>query len=290
MKLLFGARQIAVAMVASVVAFLFRQRSTTTTSGILWMDWESMTIQEREEFVFVQETIHNNSTHQQQVHSHLWKEYSHLGITNSSSFHPVILFPQVQTTDHKRLPFYRVLNLTSTRMRHNDDKEERIPFSVGKYNEVRFHLYKTDLFATGSSPRIVHMGIDLGGPVGTPVFAFTHGIVRHSGYNPAKGDYGNVIVVEHWIHKQQKLLWALYGHLSNASIGHSHVGKQVRRGDIVGWIGNSHENGGWLPHVHFQLSVTPTNTHDMPGVVSLDDRDMALQQYPDPRIVLGVLY
>eukprot|EP00590_Aulacoseira_subarctica_P002401 CAMPEP_0172424902 /NCGR_PEP_ID=MMETSP1064-20121228/28749_1 /TAXON_ID=202472 /ORGANISM="Aulacoseira subarctica , Strain CCAP 1002/5" /LENGTH=300 /DNA_ID=CAMNT_0013167341 /DNA_START=59 /DNA_END=961 /DNA_ORIENTATION=+ len=300
MKLFFGARQIAVAIAGSAVALLLlpayhvlQQRSTTTTRRIrpLLIDWENLTIQEREEFVFVQESIHNNSTHQKQVYSHLWKEYSDLGITSSSSFHPVVLFPQVKTTakyKHKLLPFYRVLNLTLTRMPQKEE-EQWFPFSVGKYNEARFHLYETDLFATGSSPRIVHMGIDLGAPVGTPVFAFTDGIVLHSGYNPAKGDYGNAIVVEHWIHRKRKL-WALCGHLSNASIVHSYVGKHIQRGEIVGWIGNVHENGGWLPHVHFQLSISPPDTHDMAGVVSLEDRDMALKQYPDPRIVLGVLY
>jgi hypothetical protein len=44
------------------------------------------------------------------------------------------------------------------------------------------------------------------------------------------------------------------------------------------------------PHVHFQLSIEPPETHDMPGAVALADRNKALVQYPDPRWVLGEIY
>ena len=43
-------------------------------------------------------------------------------------------------------------------------------------------------------------------------------------------------------------------------------------------------------HVHFQLSIEPPDTHDMPGAVTLEDRPKALVKYPDPRYVLGMLY
>jgi len=35
--------------------------------------------------------------------------------------------------------------------------------------------------------------------------------------------------------------------------------------------------------------VEPT-THDLPGVVSPLEREQALRDYPDPRLVLGPLY
>ena len=55
-------------------------------------------------------------------------------------------------------------------------------------------------------------------------------------------------------------------------------------------MGAHDENGGWEPHLHFQLSYQEPETHDMPGVVAPSDRDEALQIYPDPRLVLGALY
>ena len=58
----------------------------------------------------------------------------------------------------------------------------------------------------------------------------------------------------------------------------------------IGWFGDKSENGGWEPHVHFQLSLERPESCDMPGVVNPEDRDSALMKYPDPRLVLGQIY
>jgi len=55
-------------------------------------------------------------------------------------------------------------------------------------------------------------------------------------------------------------------------------------------MGEKHENGGWEPHVHFQLSLIEPKVPDLPGVVRRADREQALVDYPDPRLVLGALY
>jgi murein DD-endopeptidase MepM/ murein hydrolase activator NlpD len=43
------------------------------------------------------------------------------------------------------------------------------------------------------------MGIDIGGPVDTPIHAFADGSILHFGYNSAHGDYGHVIITKHEI-------------------------------------------------------------------------------------------
>ena len=50
------------------------------------------------------------------------------------------------------------------------------------------------------------------------------------------------------------------------------------------------KNGGWPPHVHFQLSLIEPKTCDLPGVVSEENHEVALKVFPDPRHVLGNLY
>ena len=82
----------------------------------------------------------------------------------------------------------------------------------------------------------------------------------------------------------------LYGHLDAASTADKRAGDIVRRGDVIGWLGAPSENGGWPPHVHFQLSLAEPEGHDMPGVVSDTQHSKALETYPDPRQVLGPLY
>jgi murein DD-endopeptidase MepM/ murein hydrolase activator NlpD len=160
------------------------------------------------------------------------------------------------------------------------------PWWIGRYDEDRRNLYATELFTADS--RTIHMGIDLGGPVGTPVHAFADGWIHAAGYNPADGDYGCTLVLRHVVDGTE--LWMLLGHLSQASIRDAAVGRAVKAGEVVGWLGDRHENGGWPPHVHVQLARVAPATFDLPGAVSRAERSQARRLYPDPRTVLGPLY
>ena len=224
-------------------------------------------------------------------------------------------------------------------MYHDDDRNQNgnetttTKTYVGRYDEDRIGLYTSDLFrsnkdithtattSTGSNGpnnctfRSVHVGIDLsiGGRVGTPVYAFIDGRIHSVGYNSDLGDYGNVLVVEHFwdrphhhstnghpnnndtttkTNPEKVTVYALYGHLSDESILFKQENDTVRKGQIIGYIGNVYENGGWYtPHLHFQLSTAPPEQpHDMPGAICPDDRNRWLSQYLDPRYVLGALH
>ena len=189
---------------------------------------------------------------------------------SSESFHPVVNLPDK----------YKILDLTKGSW--NSDKNE---FSIGKYDEYRPNVYTTNLFEEN---RNIHVGIDIGGPVGTPCMAFMDGIIHNFGYNQEAGDYGNVVITEHKI--MGKKFWSLYGHLDSESILNKVEGQLVKKGEIIGHFGSKQENGGWEPHLHFQLSLIEPITHDLPGVVAPEDRLQALQDYPDPRLILGPLY
>jgi len=158
-------------------------------------------------------------------------------------------------------------------------------FDIGRYDELRPGMYSTELFSDG---RFLHIGIDIGAPVGTPCMAFDDGEVSHFGYNAADGDYGYVIITKHIV--GEKPIWALYGHLSADSIKGKKIGQKISRGEVICWMGDRHENGGWDSHLHFQLSINEPETHDMPGVVNPENREKALEKYPDPRLVLGPIY
>jgi peptidoglycan LD-endopeptidase LytH len=185
-------------------------------------------------------------------------------------------------------------------------------FRLGRYDENRIALYSSELFQDVSNQidgysgaRTVHLGIDLGAPALTPIYTFDTGIIHSMGYNPALGDYGHVIVIQYNTTTSTGTTtpyWALYGHLDRASTTSTTTNKKksshplrpgqvVQKGDVIGWIGDMEDNGGWYaPHLHFQISLQEPTTHDMPGAVSVPDRDRALIQYPDPRYVLGPLY
>ena len=158
-------------------------------------------------------------------------------------------------------------------------------YTIGRYDELRPNVYNTPLF---EGVRNIHMGIDIGGPVGTEVCAFADGTIHSFGYNEAAGDYGHVVITQHTLDGVD--LWALFGHLDSGSTAGKEAGQQVSAGEVIGRFGRFTENGGWPPHVHIQLSYVEPDTHDMPGVVSKDDHAQALERFPDPQLVLGTLY
>ena len=151
--------------------------------------------------------------------------------TASVDFHPVVDLPKN----------YEVLDLTK-----NSWNLPETEFCIGKYDEYRPNMYNTNIF---DGIRNIHMGIDIGGPVGTSCMAFTDGVISHYGYNPEPGDYGNVVITKHRI--SQITIWALYGHLDYLSIVNKSVGQRVSAGEMIGNFGNNKENGGWEPHLHF---------------------------------------
>ncbi|GKY90558.1 hypothetical protein MPSEU_000029500 [Mayamaea pseudoterrestris] len=174
-------------------------------------------------------------------------------------------------------------------------------FAIGRYDENRVNMYTSPMFDDVNHDidgyagrRTIHVGIDLGGPVGTPVYSCCDGTVHSAGYNGELGDYGYVLVVEHCIQREHGssdiVFYALYGHL-DGSVKQWNTGDVVKAGQVLAKIGDYHENGGWLaPHVHFQIATTAPETHDMPGAVCVNDRRQALIDYPDPRYILGELY
>jgi len=190
---------------------------------------------------------------------------------SSYNFHPVVFLPSK----------YSVLDLSGD----NVNVKPETDFWIGRYNEIRKNLYSAELF---EGIRNIHVGIDIGAPVGTPCMSFSDGVIKFFGYNPQIGDYGNVIITEHEF--DSIYLWALYGHLDSKSIQFKKIGQPISRGEVIGHMGNQYENGGWPSHLHFQLSFIEPATHDLPGVVSADEHFQSLQDFPDPRLVLGALY
>lgn len=87
-----------------------------------------------------------------------------------------------------------------------------------------------------------HLGTDFGAPVGTPVYAFSAGVVKKFGM---RGAMGNMIEVDHGggIH-------TYYGHLHGFAKGLK-VGKKIKKGETIGFVGNTGRSTG--PHLHFGL-------------------------------------
>jgi 4-aminobutyrate aminotransferase-like enzyme/Ser/Thr protein kinase RdoA (MazF antagonist)/murein DD-endopeptidase MepM/ murein hydrolase activator NlpD len=162
--------------------------------------------------------------------------------------------------------------------------------AIGRYNEPR-GVYTSPQFAAegndGREWRTVHLGIDLFAEAGTPLFAPLDGVVHALKNNAVALDYGPTVILKHTAGELS--FYTLYGHLSVDSLERLQVGQTVRRGEQVAKIGTYPTNGGWPPHVHFQV-VTDMLGRDgeFPGVAPAVRRDVWLSLSPDPNLILGI--
>lgn len=159
------------------------------------------------------------------------------------------------------------------------------PALIGGYGEDRSVYRGSSLFASGRSgdeePRTIHLGVDVWTDAGTPVAAPRDGRVHSFANNSSFGDYGGTVILEHDVDGGK--MHALYGHLALCSLEGKTVGAVVEAGEVFAWLGAPQENGGWPPHLHFQLIVDPAGYRgDYPGVARASERELWLRRCPDP--------
>jgi hypothetical protein len=163
---------------------------------------------------------------------------------------------------------------------------QNVPYGIGLYGEHR-HVYATPQFADRASVerRTVHMGIDVFAPAGTPVHAPLAGVVRSVVYNADPLDYGHTLILQH---DGPAPFYTLYGHMGATLPGLCAVGDRVTPGQIIAHFGDWHENGGWAPHMHFQVMSTMLDQNDgnFFGVGHKGLWPVWSQICPDPNLIL----
>lgn len=162
---------------------------------------------------------------------------------------------------------------------------------VGRYDEAR-SIYSAPSFGGGGNPtderRTIHLGVDLFAAAGTAVNAPLDGSVHAFANNASAQDYGPVIVLRHETDDGTPF-FTLYGHLSLDSLAGLSVGQRIARGQRIGAIGAADVNGGWPPHLHFQLIVDLLDLGtEFPGVASDSAREVWRSLSPDPNVVLRI--
>lgn len=167
-------------------------------------------------------------------------------------------------------------------------KKANAEIGHGGYAEHR-HLYgRSENFdVRDEESRCIHLGIDLWGKLGTPIYAPLEGFVHSFQYNAAYLDYGATIILEHELDGVK--FYSLYGHLSMKSLEGLSVGQLIEKGKLIAHFGDYHENGGWAPHLHFQLMTDMLgNKGDFIGVSSKSEMDYYLNICPNPSDALGL--
>ncbi len=94
-------------------------------------------------------------------------------------------------------------------------------------------IYKTPKF---------HAGMDFSGDTGTEIFATGDGVIDFQGWQQG---YGNTVIINHGYGYK-----TLYAHL-NGFVKKQRVGKKVKRGDVIAYMGNTGKSTG--PHLHYEV-------------------------------------
>lgn len=101
-----------------------------------------------------------------------------------------------------------------------------------------FYGYRTDPFY---KIKKFHEGLDFSAPVGTEVYASGDGVVTR--IERLRGGYGNYVIIDHGFSYE-----TLYAHLSKFEVKR---GQKVKRGQVIGYVGNTGKSTA--PHLHYEV-------------------------------------
>lgn len=110
---------------------------------------------------------------------------------------------------------------------------------VTKVDISSYYGYRTDPFR---GRRKNHKGLDIRGPVGTPIYATADGFVKTSKW---LGSYGKFIELDHG-----NGITTRYGHMSRLKVS---ANTRVKKGDIIGLMGSTGRSTG--SHLHYEVRV-----------------------------------
>ncbi|NOD31349.1 aminotransferase class III-fold pyridoxal phosphate-dependent enzyme [Ruegeria atlantica] len=162
---------------------------------------------------------------------------------------------------------------------------------LGYYNEPRL-IYAEPGFRKGpwkaSDRRTVHLAVDVFAPAGTVLHAPISGRVEVVENRDQHLDYGGVIILHHETPEGDPF-YTLYGHLDPECCDRLKPGDPVAQGAAFARLGDAGQNGGWAPHVHFQLALTTDGMEaDWPGVGDPDELELWHAVCPNPAALLNL--
>lgn len=170
-----------------------------------------------------------------------------------------------------------------------DHSEAR--YGIGNYGENRTSFMIEGIDGTGSpEPRTTHLAVDIWLRAPEKIYAPLDGIVHSINTNSDPFDFGTLLIIKHQIDDGPEF-YTLYGHLASASHDLVKAGDKVNAGDHIATLGEIEENGGWAPHLHFQIiaDMLGDNSGNFPGICPPSTWDVWRDICPDPNMILGFI-
>ncbi|MEH6522984.1 aminotransferase class III-fold pyridoxal phosphate-dependent enzyme [Sulfitobacter sp.] len=162
---------------------------------------------------------------------------------------------------------------------------------LGYYFEPRL-IYAEPAFRNGpwlaSDRRTVHLAVDAFAPAGTPIYAPMDATVHVIENRTGHLDYGGVVILAHDTPGGDRF-YTLYGHLNPDVCKTLKSGQTIAKGTAFCTLGTPDQNGGWPPHIHFQMALTLDGLgDDWPGVGDPDENDLWRAICPNPAALLNL--
>lgn len=156
------------------------------------------------------------------------------------------------------------------------DTIEQAAISIPSYQPVQ-SLSFTSNFGVRSDPfrgtAAMHAGVDIPGPIGTPIYATADGIISRA---ERAGGYGNLIEVNHG-----KGIATRYGHLSKILV-RDH--ERVKRGQMIGLMGSTGRSTG--SHLHYEVRIDGSAVNPAP-YLQAGQLAMAADRAQRQRLAMG---
>ncbi len=123
------------------------------------------------------------------------------------------------------------------------------------------HLAFTSNFGIRTDPfrgtAAMHAGVDIPGPIGTPVYATADGMVDRA---ERAGGYGNMVEIDHG-----KGIATRYGHLSRILVA---ANQHVKRGELIALMGSTGRSTG--SHLHYEVRIDGHAVNPVPFLTTAD--------------------
>ncbi|MEH6790249.1 M23 family metallopeptidase [Parasphingorhabdus sp.] len=103
--------------------------------------------------------------------------------------------------------------------------------------------------------RANHKGLDMAGPIGTPIYATADGIVGRAQW---VNGYGKYIEINHGNGIQTR-----YGHMSRLNVD---ANARVKSGDLIGFMGSTGRSTG--SHLHYEVRIAGEAVNPIPFMQS----------------------
>ena len=136
------------------------------------------------------------------------------------------------------------------------EQDTRIKASIPSRQPVE-NVSLSSNFGSRSDPfngqNRMHQGIDIPGPIGTPIYATADGVVRRAQW--ANG-YGNLVEISHGNGLETR-----YGHLSKLI---AQPNERVRRGQLIGLMGSTGRSTG--SHLHYEVRIAGSAVNPIPYI------------------------